>query len=1025
MLKTVRDACTPHPMVFELAVSDQIEDLATVIGHAGDGAAFYQKNYITGGMRQLFELGLRRLAGRSDQAVFELTQAMGGGKTHTMIAFGLLAKNEQLRRSVVPDIASQAPFDSARVVAISGRRYPEHFLWGEVAHQLGEAEQFRPYWQHGAAAPDEAAWIRLIGSEPTLLLLDELPPYFDYAVTRSVGGGTLAQVATAALSNLFSAALKLPRLCIVVSNLSGTYEGASKDLRRAIRNVEQEARRQAKPITPVELGSDEIYQILKKRLFSRLPASIDTETVSQAYAQAVREAEKARSISKSTEQIASEVHQSYPFHPSIKDIIALFRNNESYRQTRGLMQFVAKLIRSVWNRSTNDVHLIGLQHLDLKDPEVRDELSRICDLRGAIATDISGGGSAHAETIDGAMSSDAGTQVATLLLSASLSTAVDAVRGMNKQRLLECLIAPNRSVLEFSDAFEHLKSEAWYLHRDAGELYYFSSTENLTKRLASEAERAPQNKIDAEMRRRLEQMFEPRVKAAYQELKALPVIADIKLSGPRVLLILSPDTRNPPDEAGRFYESITEKNNLCVLTGDGSDIASLDEKTRVLYAVAKLQQEFPPGSPQYTELAQKQELAEHAFHSTVLATFNRVWFPTRQGLTAARLAMSFEANSFDGELEVQKALASTAASKLVLDVQQESVSLITRAEDLLWPENQRRAPWRDIRQRAISNPRWTWLPKDGLDQLRKIAEQRGAWRSTPDGYVEKGPFEKPKTTVLVQERGYDDATGEASLEVTPLNAGANPQVFCAEQPNVTRDSRRLTDSKLTTDATRLWFLAVAADGEYETGEAVAWCNRLTITHQPRMAAGTRLVELKVVPRGQLRYTLTGANPAEGTPYGGPIDVGLDAVTVCCHAEDRAVTARREFHLPPVHGEPPPRPPIDPDKPAALKLSKLLETHTAADTFGLLLELTKGHARLVGPSLELGQGSKTASLRFGSTSSVTPAALEATIAALRASLEEELAEPLLKARAIWFETGRDAIAFIERRGLQPNEYEVVQ
>jgi hypothetical protein len=72
-------------------------------------------------------------------------------------------------------------------------------------------------------APTEPDWIQLIGDEPVLILLDELPPYFEYAQTRQVGGGTLAQVVTFALSNLLAAALKLPRCCIVISSLSGTY----------------------------------------------------------------------------------------------------------------------------------------------------------------------------------------------------------------------------------------------------------------------------------------------------------------------------------------------------------------------------------------------------------------------------------------------------------------------------------------------------------------------------------------------------------------------------------------------------------------------------------------------------------------------------------------------------------------------------------------------------------------------------------------------------------------------------------
>src|SRR5688500_1859306 len=122
MLKTVRDACTPHQMALDFSMAEQIEDLAAVIGGPGDGQAFFAKNHITAGMRQLFDLGLRRLAGRSDQAVFELTQAMGGGKTHTMIAFGLLARSAKLRERVVPELAASSSFGEAKIVAFNGRQ---------------------------------------------------------------------------------------------------------------------------------------------------------------------------------------------------------------------------------------------------------------------------------------------------------------------------------------------------------------------------------------------------------------------------------------------------------------------------------------------------------------------------------------------------------------------------------------------------------------------------------------------------------------------------------------------------------------------------------------------------------------------------------------------------------------------------------------------------------------------------------------------------------------------------------------
>lgn len=1023
-LKSVKDLCKPHALAIDFALGDQIEDLSAAIGDLGQGEAFFKKNYLTAGMQTLLEMGLKRLDGRDKQAVFELTQAMGGGKTHTMVAFGLLAKHPTLRTQVVPEPAKRCSFGSARIVTFSGRNYPEHFIWGEIASQLDKGAEFERYWKNGAVAPDENAWAKLLGDEPTLILLDELPPYLENAITRVVGGGTLAQVATAALSNLLAAALKLPRVCIVMSNLSGSYERSAADLHRVIRTLESEARRQAKPITPVELGSDEIYQILKKRLFEKLPGTADIETVANAYAEAIAEAEKSKSIAKSTEQIANDIRLSYPFHPSIKDIIALFRNNESYRQTRGLMQFVSRMIKSVYGRPANDVHLIGLQHLNLNDPDVREEISRISDLRGAIASDVAAGGSAHAEVIDQQTNSDAGSQVATLLLASSLSTAVEAVKGLTKQRLLEFLVAPLRSALEFSEAFDHLKSEAWYLHKDRSEAYYFANTENLTKRLASEAQRAPSPKIDKELRRRLTEIFKADRKNAYQELYALPTIDEVKVNGPRVLLILSPDSVNPPAEAKRFYDSIVEKNNLCILTGDSSDIVSLEEKTRMIWAIAKVKGELPDSDAKQAELDEKMESAEQDFNATVTSIFNRIWYPAKSGLIFAKLAMQFTENSFNGEEQIEKALSDIGASKLVVEYDKDPTQWIRRAEDMLWPENLKRVPWRDVKRRSLENPRWVWLPNNGLEQLRKLAEQRGAWRDTGDGYIEKGPFENPKTGVTTTEMHYDDDTGEATLEVAARHAGKAPVVYWDTKAEIRRTpANRLGVSTFKTKAMRVWFQAVDPSGEHEAGEPTAWPNRLSIRHQCKEGVGgERTVELAVIPAdagASIRYTLDAANPKEGTLYDGPFAIGPDAVTIYCYAEADGIPESRTFAIARAGNT---GVQVNPERPARLR--KKVDAADTTQTFALLTELGKARAQLSSTTLDVGQGDKAVVVRFGSGTTLTADALVKTIEVLRQAVGDESADVRLQVKVLHFPWGRELSDFVAAHALvlSPDEVE---
>jgi hypothetical protein len=1026
MLFAVKDACQLHPMALDYAMGDQIENLSDVIERtASDAEEFFEKNWVTKGMELLISQGLKRLAGKSDQSVFELKQAMGGGKTHSMIALGLLAKDANLRASIVPDLAGEAPFGNAKIVALNGRMgFEDSFVWGEIAIQLGKESTFSKFWKDGPKAPSEKDWISLIGDDPTLILLDELPPYFDYAVTRPVGGGTLAQVTTFALSNLLSASLKLSRCCIVISNLSGSYEGASKELQRAIRDFGQETNRQARAITPVDLATDEIYDILKKRLFKSLPSPSVIDAVASAYAGSLQEAVRSKSVAKSAEQIAEEIHASYPFHPSVKHVIALFKENERYRQTRGLMQFISKIIKSVWERPYNDVYLIGCQHLNLNINDVREEINKISNLQGAIAHDIAAGGNAVAEQVDSSFNNDAAGQLTSLLLTASLSESVDGVKGFTKVQLLECLIAPQRGVMEFQEAFEAFRSEAWYLHRKENDAWYFSNIENLLKRIDNRAANAPQPKIDAEMKRRLEEIFKPVNGIAYQEVEALPKIDDIRLNGPRVCLVLSPDNKVPPEEAQRFWESVTEKNNFCVVTGEGSNLASLEDKTRRIWAIARVTEETGGDkSTHKEELDDEAEQAELEFNSTVTSLFNRVYYPTKGKLSPAKLAMTFNGNSFKGEEQVEKALIDTGASKVYRSVAENAEMLLVRAEEMLWPAgDERRIPWRDVVSRSVTNERWPWLKPKGLDELRALAIGQGRWRGSEDGYIEKGPFPPPRTAVTVYERGYDDQIGEATLEITPRDAGKSGRVHFAASSQVSAASPTVPDTIWKTDATELWFVAIDPDGKLDIGEPVRWTNKLTLTHQPRVVGTKRTVELSVKPRGTIRWNTTGANPREGTPYAGPIELdGTAAVTIYAYAEDTGVTANRQFSIAAVDQK---GPTIDKSKPA--KLRRRVEFQGNSDAFSAINNAKAMSVKLSGGvSLTVGTGAKTVTTRFGADATISAVDVESFVAAARHALGDEAAEVLLRVEGLDFGSGHDLESFLHKLGIEPEAAEVEQ
>jgi predicted AAA+ superfamily ATPase len=224
-MKTVRDACQLQPNALSIKLSDQIEQLDELINEEGSGEAFYEKTFITQGMQDLIYEGMARLAGVNTQAIFHLKQAMGGGKTHLLVGFGLVAKSAGLRAKYFGSSPNATRFGQASIAAFNGRNNPVHFFWGEIAAQLGKADQFKNFWNGGPKAPEERDWLQLFeGDEPILILMDELPPYFQYYDTQPVGKGTIADIATRAFANMLVAAGKKKNVCVVISDLTAAYE---------------------------------------------------------------------------------------------------------------------------------------------------------------------------------------------------------------------------------------------------------------------------------------------------------------------------------------------------------------------------------------------------------------------------------------------------------------------------------------------------------------------------------------------------------------------------------------------------------------------------------------------------------------------------------------------------------------------------------------------------------------------------------------------------------------------------------
>lgn len=1039
MIKTVNQACRFNPVIQDYRMSQGIENLADLIEGAGDGEDFFSRNFVTHGMEQLFREGMLRLSGKSDQAVFELTQAMGGGKTHMMIALGLLARHAELRPDVLPEeLTNRLDFEGARIAAFSGRNNPDNYIWGDIATQLGAEKEIKPYWADGPKAVDQQQWKDIIGDTPTLIMLDELPPYLDNASTQVIGQGTLANMVVYSLSALMSAALELPNCCIVIANLSGSYNAQTRALTESISNLQQETRRQAMTITPVSLAGNEIYEILKKRLIDELPDEHVINEIAEEYAQQIKKAEDGGYIiASSIEQIAEQIRETYPFHPSFKHLVALFKENEGFRQTRGLMQFTARLLKSVEQRENDDVFLIGTQHLDLNDEQVKDEIERIAPkLVPAVTRDIADKGSAIAETIDDEIDSDASRQVMTLLLASSLSRAVGGRIGLSESEVIEFLAAPNRKADEFLDAIQKLREQAWYLHREDQRLF-IKETENLSRQIERNAKEVPQPKIDQALINRLTGILQPVRRNVYQEVQILPRMDELRLTGPRVLIVIKPDGKVPPSELTNFFEFQQEKNNLLVLTGQDSLMAdAVEDRLRDLYAIEQIEKRLTASDTLFEEARDRLEESEERFTKALSAAYNSIYFPglddsdNSERLLRVTIDNGLKVGEGDqsAEVQIENLLASPRANyKLASDLKDEFTQYFAMAEAELWPsgKDNRRIPWKDVVSRAKCNSIWPWMPGNGgMDTLKTEALKQGRWRIGEDGYIEKGPFPQEKSSVNVSLLSSHPDTGESIVSLTPRNSGESPVIHYSTKPEVLETDTQVDDlDNFTTSEGTLYFWVKDPSGKYESGPPTRWVADLKIRHQVEPAADKRKVTLQCTPQAEMLYTLDGSNPKDGTAYDQPFEIGSDATRLLVYAKAGEATKTADFQIP-HSGDKTVQ--IDEAKPARLNSGKRVSLDTTDRVYGVINHFREQTTtKFKGVRIEIGEGENTVTVRFQERQ-VTADMIEGTVNSLREVLKEDDAQvAIMIADGIDFESGFEAKEFAKLVGMELQPGDIAQ
>lgn len=1023
-IMTIFETCTPRQSVFDRQRRDTVLNLSDLLDGSLDESAarqFFAENYVTEGMKLLIQKTFDRISGKSEQpAAYLLSQAMGGGKTHSMIALGLLARYPALRSM----LGSHFNLDSTpyTVIGFDGREsdYP-YGLWGALAEQLGNKDLFQDHYAP-LKAPGVSSWVHLLKDRPVVILLDELPPYFNNAKSVQIGDSNLAVVTATALSNLLIAAQKteLSRVVIIISDLSATaYADGTGYINQALDNFKHETNRSVVPIEPVATQGDEIFRILQTRLFERLPDLSVRDEVARRYANAVEKAKQMDLTSESPASFAALIRESYPFHYSLRDLYGRFKANPGFQQTRGLLRLMRTVVANLWeSEKAKSLELIHPYDIELNDPDIYNEFSTINpNLTEAVRVDIANKGSSHAEALDTKLGGGTLAQeTAKLLYVASLSTAQNPELGLRDSEVIAWLCRPGLDVSHLkTDVLEQLPSLAWYLHVSTDGRLYFKNVRNLAATLHSYVESYNKETRLKELHDYLESLFKPSRGDVYQNCLVLPSWEEVQITADKTTLVVTEPYPARGDQIPlhpdfqTLYDNLEYKNRILFLTGDRDTMDEVLRNAAQLKAIRTIldeqdKEKLSERDPQRTEAKNSEDRININLRSAIQQTYTMVVYPSSGGLRKETIRLTFEGNRYDGEDQIRATLLSV---RKFSDDTSSLGTWISKIEERLF-DSQNPVRWKDVKDRAASKPQWQLHLPRLLDDVKAYAVKTGVWRDEGD-YVRKGPFPMEPTSVIVRVKSRDESTGKATLEIRPVGGSVVLYEYGDQAPS-TASERVPNYAAFETDALKITFLCRDEDNPLREALPYTWTNTITLKSRLYEQGGERFLELIARPEAPIFYTTDGSDPrTNGAPYAGPFPIPSGCRLILAVARKDGVESevmRREITTS-VQLE------VDPSKPL-IWTNKRFHSLPTADAWQLISRLEEYHSRARGITIYF----NVASSMNEELSYTAADPLEKTGAELKnlCELVEQYAGSvniIMDVQRIYFERGQDFLDWVNR------------
>lgn len=537
-----RKIIQPHPDVAEgrYKNADFAVDLTQVSEGKGpfeytDPVEFFNRTYVTDGMRSLLKESILRLAGKGGEPVLQLKTAFGGGKTHSMLAVYHLAKNKNTveKIPVVKKIINDCGLDSLpemHVAVLNGtsldptkKRIPNNMpgisintMWGEMAYQLAlsankpELYDIIKESDKRAVSPGNKALAELFDQCGTcVILIDELVAYARKLYTNnSLPAGTFGNFLT--FVQELTEAAKISKSSLVIASIpESDIEIGGEAGQKALESIEHTFGRVESVWKPV--GANEGFEIVRRRLFLECTDTQARDEVCKHFSELYLNNPEAFPVDCKEVEYRQRLVSCYPFHPSLFDLLYNeWATLEHFHKTRGVLRLMAALVHNLWVDGDNSL-MIMPGSLTLSDSTVRDELLRYLggEWNSIIDNEIDGKHSVPYEQeslvgrYGGCMACRRVTR--TIMLGSAPSTKNQNLRGIEKSDIMLGVAQPGENISIFADALSTLQTKLTYLYSNAdGNRFWFDTRPTLRKTAADRASQISLTAVNNEITRRLQ-----------------------------------------------------------------------------------------------------------------------------------------------------------------------------------------------------------------------------------------------------------------------------------------------------------------------------------------------------------------------------------------------------------------------------------------------------------------------------------------------------------------------------------------